>query len=102
LLYLKEPTAIINRPTEQSTRGLERKVLAVWKAIERAHEHDDFRPKPSRLCDWCAFKTYCPAWGGNPDEARELIGDEADGQPAPDTIADAMTEPSPATVATSV
>ena len=82
LLYLREPTAIINVPTEQSTRGLERKVLAVWNAIERAHERSDFRPRPSRLCDWCAFQAYCPAFGGDlslgprPESAaaRDLAG----------------------------
>lgn len=71
LLYLSEPVAIITRPTEQSSRGLQRKVKAVWSAVERACERDDFRPKPSRLCDWCAFKQYCPAFGGDPSEGRE-------------------------------
>jgi putative RecB family exonuclease len=73
LLYLKEPTAIIATPTEQSTRGLERKVRAIWSAIERACEHESFKPRTSRLCDWCAFKAYCPAWGGDPDAAREQL-----------------------------
>ncbi len=70
LLYLAEPVAIITTPTEQSTRGLQRKVTAVWQAVEKACERDDFRPKPSRLCDWCAFRAYCPAFGGNPDDGR--------------------------------
>jgi putative RecB family exonuclease len=72
LLYLSEPLIISSTPTEQSTRGLERKVRAVWTAVERACERDDFRPKPSRLCDWCAFKAYCPAFGGDPDEGRRV------------------------------
>jgi putative RecB family exonuclease len=70
LLYLSEPVAIITTPSEQSTRGLQRKVQAVWQAIERACERDDFRAKPSKLCDWCAFKAWCPAFGGDPDEGR--------------------------------
>ena len=64
LLYLGEPVAIIATPSEQSTRGLERKVGAIWTAIERACERDDFRPRPSALCSWCAFKEHCPAFGG--------------------------------------
>ncbi len=64
LLYLGEPVAIIATPSEQSTRGLERKVGAIWTAIERACERDDFRPKPSALCSWCAHKDLCPAFGG--------------------------------------
>ena len=70
LLYLSEPLAIITVPTEQSIRGLERKVTAIWSAVERACTAEDFRPKPSRLCDWCAFQAYCPAFGGNPDDAK--------------------------------
>jgi len=64
LLYLGEPVAIIATPSEQSTRGLERKVGAIWTAIERACDRDDFRPKPSGLCSWCAYKDLCPAFGG--------------------------------------
>jgi putative RecB family exonuclease len=70
LLYLSEPLAIITTPTEQSIRGLERKVTAIWTAVERACAADDFRPRPSRLCEWCAFQAYCPAFGGDPDTAR--------------------------------
>jgi putative RecB family exonuclease len=64
LLYLGEPVAIIATPSEQSTRGLEKKVGAIWSAIERACERDDFRPKPGPLCSWCSFKDQCPAFGG--------------------------------------
>jgi putative RecB family exonuclease len=75
LLYLSEPVAIITTPTEQSIRGLERKVTAIWSAVERACATDDFRPKPSKLCDWCAFQAYCPAFGGDPDAAKTLASD---------------------------
>ena len=64
LLYLADPLAIISTPTDRSTRGVERKLAAVWTAVERACEREDFRPNPGRLCDWCAFKAYCPSFGG--------------------------------------
>jgi putative RecB family exonuclease len=66
LLYLSEPVAITTQPSEQSVRALERKVRAIWQAIERACERDSFAPRPSRLCDWCAFQAYCPSFGGDP------------------------------------
>ena len=75
LLYLAEPLAIVATPTEQSIRGLERKVTAIWSAVERACTSEDFRPRPSRLCDWCAYQAYCPAYGGNPDDAKALAAD---------------------------
>jgi putative RecB family exonuclease len=73
LLHLAEPVAIISTPTEQSTRGLEQRATAVWKAIERACDREDFRPKPSKLCDYCAYKAYCPAWGGSLENVQVAI-----------------------------
>ena len=64
LLYLADPLEISTRPSDQSTRAIERKVGAIWNAVERACAREDFRPKPSRLCDYCAFRPYCPAFGG--------------------------------------
>jgi len=83
LLYMAEPVAIVAEPSDQSIRGLQRRVGAIWSAVERACERDDFRPNPSRLCDWCAFKTFCPAWGGNPDAARAAAGTPVDLRVAP-------------------
>jgi putative RecB family exonuclease len=74
LLYLSEPVAIVAQPSDQSIRGLEQRALAIWRAVERACANDDFRPHPSRLCDWCAFRDFCPAFGGDPERARELVG----------------------------
>jgi putative RecB family exonuclease len=72
LLHLREPLAISTEPSEQSLRGLRGRALAIWSAVERACEREDFRPRPSRLCDFCAYKAYCPAWGGDPALALEV------------------------------
>jgi putative RecB family exonuclease len=74
LLYLSKPEAIIATPNDQSSTGLSRRTVALWSAIEQACARDDFRPRPSRLCDFCTFRPYCPAHGGNPDEAAVLRG----------------------------
>lgn len=85
LLYLRDPVAIIATPTEQSTRGLRTKVGAIWQAIERACEREDFRPKPGPLCNYCAFKEWCPAFGGDPAAAprQELDAPAEAADPAP-------------------
>ena len=70
LLHLREPVAIVSTPTEQSLRGLQTRASAVWSAIELACRRDDFRPKPGPLCNYCAFKAYCPAFGGDPALVR--------------------------------
>ncbi len=66
LLYLSEAVTIVATPSEQSVRGLERRVGAVWQAVERACANNDFRPHPGPLCEWCAFRPHCPAFGANP------------------------------------
>lgn len=74
LLYLSEPVAIVAEPSAQSVRGLEQRMSAIWKAVERACANEDFRPRPSPLCNWCSFQDYCPSFGGDPARARELVG----------------------------
>ena len=69
LLHLAEPVKIVAEPSEQSTRGLARRLEAVWQAVETACEREDFRPRPSSRCDWCAFQQWCPAFGGDPAQA---------------------------------
>ena len=69
LLYLHEPMAIVSSPTEQSLRGLTMRTSAIWTAVEKACARDDFRPKPSGLCNYCSYKVWCPAYGGDPSQA---------------------------------
>jgi len=69
LLYLAEPVAIIATPTEQSIRFLPKKASAIWQAVERACSTDDFRPRTGPLCNYCFYKTWCPAYGGDPSRA---------------------------------
>ena len=63
LLYLSDPpVAIVATPSDQSIRGMANRATAIWSAVERACDREDFRPRPGRLCDWCAFKDRCPAF----------------------------------------
>jgi putative RecB family exonuclease len=65
LLHLREPIAISTVPTDDSIRGLRLQTSAIWAAVEQACEREDFRPKPGRLCDYCAYHDLCPAVGGD-------------------------------------
>lgn len=69
LMYLSTGETLTALPSEKSVRFITTRTAAVWKAVERACVTGDFRPRPSALCDYCAFKTWCPAFGGNPDLA---------------------------------
>ena len=74
LLHLKEPTVITAEPSEQALRGHRLKAIAVWTAIERACRDEDFRPRTSPLCSFCRFQSFCPAYGGDPDQAAVALG----------------------------
>ena len=65
LLHLREPLSISTVPSEQSIRGLQLQTSAIWTAVEYACLREDFRPKPGRLCDYCAYHELCPAVGGD-------------------------------------
>lgn len=62
LLYLKDQVVIVESPNDQTMRGLKSRALAVWAAIERACETEDFRPNPTQLCRFCSFQAVCPAF----------------------------------------
>jgi putative RecB family exonuclease len=69
LMYLGDREVLAYSPDESDLLATERKLLALWQAIERAVQARDFRPNPGRLCDWCDHKALgpaggCPAWGG--------------------------------------
>ncbi len=64
LLYLKDAEACDYTPDEEELGRFERNLVALWRAIERATVERDFRPRPSRLCDWCSHHSRCPAFGG--------------------------------------
>ncbi len=71
LMYLSTGETIETVPSAQSVKFIDTRTTAVWKAVERACATGDFRPRQSRLCDWCSFREWCPAFGGDPDAAAE-------------------------------
>ena len=66
LIYLGSGEILRYEPDEADLLATERKVEALWTAITLAKETGDWRPNPSRLCDWCSYKPLCPAYGGTP------------------------------------
>jgi putative RecB family exonuclease len=66
LIYLGNGEIMRCAPDEADLLSTERKINALWRAIQRARETGDWRPRPSRLCDWCAHQALCPAYGGTP------------------------------------
>lgn len=69
LVCLGDGVLLTDEPREADLLAVERKLKAVWRAIARAAQEDDFRPRRSRRCTWCAHRGQCPAWGAPPAAA---------------------------------
>jgi putative RecB family exonuclease len=66
LVYLADGQILDYSPDLDELLRFEKTLMAIWRAIQSAGATGDFRPSPSRLCDWCAHQTRCPAFGGTP------------------------------------
>lgn len=88
LLYLKDAEVCDYAPDADELVRFERTVVALWRAIEQATARQDFRPRPSRLCDWCSHQALCPSYGGTPPPFPVAAA-------APDPLVDARSRPVP-------
>ncbi len=66
LLYLADGQVLDYTPDLDELLRFEKTLMAMWRAIQAAGVTGDFRPTPSRLCDWCAHHQHCPVFGGTP------------------------------------
>ena len=66
LIYLGNGEIVRYAPDEADLVATERKINALWQAIDRARTSGDWRPRQSRLCDWCSYQSLCPVYGGTP------------------------------------
>ncbi|MGW4643682.1 RecB family exonuclease [Sphaerisporangium sp. NPDC004334] len=66
LMYLGNGEIVRYAPDEADLLATERKVQALWEAIERSLTTREWRARRSRLCDWCDYQALCPEFGGTP------------------------------------
>ncbi|OBK80953.1 recombinase RecB [Mycolicibacter heraklionensis] len=66
LIYLADGQLLDYSPEHAELLRFEKTLIAIWQAIQTAGATGDFRPQPSRLCDWCAHRALCPSFGGTP------------------------------------
>lgn len=62
LLYLNGPTMYRFPVDDRQLDAMERQLSALWTAIDRAIERNHFPPRTGPLCNYCSFKSQCPAW----------------------------------------
>lgn len=61
LIYLGDSRVAKSEPTEAQLKSTERILNNIGDEILTALETGDFPTRKSRLCDWCFFKSICPA-----------------------------------------
>lgn len=66
LIYLADGQLLDYTPELDELLRFEKTLMAIWRAIQSAGATGDFRPNPSRLCNWCSHQALCPAYGGTP------------------------------------
>src|SRR6201993_2473658 len=66
LIYLADGQVLDYAPDHDELLRFEKTLMAIWRAIQLAGATGDFRPSPSRLCEWCPHHAHCPAFGGTP------------------------------------
>ena len=66
LVYLGSGDVLTYDPVAADLERVERKLLALWEAIQLATETGDWRPRPTKLCGWCDHQADCPEFGGTP------------------------------------
>jgi len=66
LIYLADGLLLDYSPDLDELLRFEKTLTAMWQAIQTSGATGDFRPKPSRMCNWCPHQSRCPAFGGTP------------------------------------
>ncbi|MDI2126636.1 RecB family exonuclease [Yinghuangia seranimata] len=66
LVYLGSGNILRYDPDESDLLAVERKLRALWTAIQTATRTGEWRPNRTRLCGWCDHQSLCPEFGGTP------------------------------------
>jgi len=66
LLYLGDSRWLTYVPSEEELLSFERTLAPLWSAMLLARRTGDFRPRPGKMCGWCAHHARCPEFGGTP------------------------------------
>lgn len=79
LEYLGDGVVVQHEPTEAEMVTFEARIRSIWAGIQDTARSGEWRPRTSKLCDWCSFKALCPAFGGTPPEVPEGAVERATG-----------------------
>ena len=62
LIYLKDGVKFTEKVTDESITSAIDRIKKIKTAIDDRCVTKVFEPKKSKLCDYCSYKSICPAW----------------------------------------
>lgn len=66
--FLAHNQKLISSRTNEQLEKLKDETLQLIRKIEQTTH---FEPTKSKLCDWCEYKSICPAWNNSPLDAEK-------------------------------
>ena len=63
LLFVKDKMTLEREVTPVDLNKMRDTVKSTYEGILERCEAEHFEPKKQILCDWCSYKSICPAWG---------------------------------------
>lgn len=66
--YLAQRKRLTSTRSPEELDGVKRQAI---ETIDRIRDETQYAPTRNKLCDWCEYKTICPAWGGGPEAEIE-------------------------------
>ncbi|MEN0128045.1 MAG: PD-(D/E)XK nuclease family protein [Brevundimonas sp.] len=79
LEYLGDGVVVQHEPSEAEMATFEARIRSIWAGIQDTARSGEWRPRTSKLCDWCSFKAVCPAFGGVPPQIPDGAVERATG-----------------------
>ena len=70
LMYLKSSTPIEVEVTPESNAACESAAIETFEQIDASCQSGQFATKKSGLCNFCAYKQWCPEFGGDDSLAK--------------------------------
>jgi putative RecB family exonuclease len=62
LIYLKDGVLLTHDVTDEDLQKVSDEIGEVHVQLVESCQTGNFEAKKHRLCDWCSYKSFCPAW----------------------------------------
>lgn len=62
LMYLAGPKILDRKATKEDKKKTIETLVTTKDLVDKYCAEEEFPTKPGTLCNWCTFKTICPAW----------------------------------------